>query len=160
NEAHERIRAMQRVRHPSLLAVRELDEEHGYCYFVTDAPAGVPLSQLGRIPVGQAIRLGLDLAAGLLAMEDSGLRHGRVVPERISIEGLGERRGRSRARVNPFLEELPASPRLGLLALSPSRLSEGTSTDPQSLGAIVLRLVRGAELDPQTKTRKVGGDLG
>src|SRR5262249_12512461 len=43
NEAHERIRAMQRVRHPSLLAVRELDEEHGYCYFVTDPPAGVPL---------------------------------------------------------------------------------------------------------------------
>jgi WD40 repeat protein len=159
-EALERLHAAQRVRHPALLAVREVDEEQGYCYFVSDEPEGVPLSQLGRLPVGQAIRLVLELAAGLLAFEEAGLGHGRVVPERIFVAGLEERKGHSYVRLNPFLDEVRGRARLGLLALAPSRISGATASDPRSLGAVLLRLVRGVEQQSTARPRRIGGDLG
>jgi WD40 repeat protein len=155
-EALGRLRALQRVRHPSLTSVREIDEEQGYSYFVTDGTMGAALVQLGRVPAERAIRLVLDLAAGLLMLQEkAGLAHGRVLPERIQVEEADT--GSARGPLNPFLEQDRGHARLGLPALAPSRVG-GLQSDTRALGCLLLGLV--SDATPEARGRRIGGDLG
>ena len=145
--ALERLAIARRLKHPALIHVREVDEAQGYTYFVADRPSGVPLEQLGKIATDRALRLGLDLAAVLLLAERAGLRHGRAVPEAVTVASdAGTAAG---GAANPFLEASIGRVQLGLPALVPGeRAGAQGPSDVAGVAGIVWRLATGAEPVP------------
>jgi hypothetical protein len=130
-----RLAAVQKIRDPALLPVRCTGEDRGYVYFVTDRPAGPALEGPG-LPHERVVRLGLGLARALLALEDAGITHGCVAPERVSLAD------------DPF--EPAGRAQLGRVALT----SSGGS-DAIGLGQVLLRLAADA-----SRARALGGELG
>jgi O-acetyl-ADP-ribose deacetylase (regulator of RNase III) len=137
--ALERLRAAQRARHPALLRIREIQEEQGFAYFVTDRPRGWLVGKLDPLAAPEAARLVLELAAAVVAL---GGDHGAISPENVAVE--------HGAALNPFLETSGAR-----IVLGPPALGGGTS-DVQGLASVLAALLG----DTGGEDKGAGGEPG
>jgi len=159
-QALARVRTLPRVRHPALLAFREVDEDHGYTYVVTDRPVGRPAVEVGPAPEKEAIRLVLELAAAVSALHEIGLHHGRIAPENVFVEDSARRSPAAAGAgtvAAPFDE--PSRPRA---CLGPIALRAGRATGPddvRGLGAVLFRLVAGRDPRSPDDAGAAGPDL-
>jgi serine/threonine-protein kinase len=83
-------RMIARLRHPSIVAIHSAGETTGVFYYVMDYVPGESLrqrlTQEGRLPIAEVIRLVADLADALNAAGQAGLVHRDVKPENILLD--------------------------------------------------------------------------
>jgi len=83
------------VNHPGLTAVHEVGQIADQAYMIMDLVDGRPLADVlatDRLPVAEAVRLGLALADVLAAVHRVGLVHRDVKPQNIMLEPGGQAR--------------------------------------------------------------------
>ena len=152
-----------RVRHPNVVGVDDVEEVDGELWLVMEHVEGTTLRQLldqVRIPVGIALRIALDVAAGLAAVHGAndfdgaplGLVHRDVAPENILVGSDGV------ARLTDFgIAKRISEPRAtattmrkGRLAyMSPEYLADGTFTPRSDMfvfGTVLWELLSGRRL--------------
>jgi len=152
-----------RVRHPNVVGVDDVDEVDGELWLVMEHVEGTTLRDLlfqVRIPVGIALRIALDIAAGLAGIHGASdldgapldLVHRDVAPENIlvGIDGV--------ARITDFgiakrLSEprgTATTMRKGRLAyMSPEYLADGTFTQRSDMfvfGTVLWEMLSGRRL--------------
>ena len=92
--AHEADFAMK-IRHRNLISVYDVgeDPETGLCYIIMDYVPGGTLSDRikaqGRIPVDEAVKITMQIAAGLDVAHKNGLVHRDVKPDNIMFDADG-----------------------------------------------------------------------
>lgn len=158
-EAH----VASRVRHPNVVGVDDVEVVDGELWLVMEHVEGMTLRDLmgqKRIPVGIALRIALDVAAGIAGIHDAkdfdgtplGLVHRDVAPENIlvGIDGV--------ARITDFgIAKRISEPRAtettmrkGRLAyMSPEYLADGTFTPRSDMfvfGTVLWELLSGRRL--------------
>jgi serine/threonine protein kinase len=131
-ERRQEFRDAQRLAHPNIVSVHELDLD-GACIFVTmDLVPGEPLSVLlarrrgQALPRAAALAIIRDVGAALVYAHERGVVHGDLQPANIVISATGEVRvrgfGAVRAHSNyascEQLEQRPADRRDDLFALA------------------------------------------
>lgn len=152
-----------RVRHPNVVGVDDVEEVDGELWLVMDHVEGTTLRDLllqERLPVGIALRIALDVAAGLAGIHAAsdfdgtplGLVHRDVAPENIlvGIDGV--------ARITDFgIAKRISEPRgtattmrKGRLAyMSPEYLADGTFTQRSDMfvfGTVLWEMLSGRRL--------------
>ncbi|RSM64533.1 hypothetical protein DMB66_19610 [Actinoplanes sp. ATCC 53533] len=83
------------VGHPGLTGVHEVGQVADQAYMIMDLVDGRPLADVlatDRLPVGEAVRLGLAVADVLAAVHRAGLVHRDVKPQNIMLEPGGRAR--------------------------------------------------------------------
>lgn len=149
------FRLAARIRHPNVAAVRAVGElEEGSAYYVVlEQLAGEPLeNQLAErspLPLGEALDLAVQVAAGLEAAHEVGLVHGNVSPGSIVVSRPPY--GSAQVKLVGFsvdpdgLRTIKLEP-AGVLYASPERLGGGqpdARSDVFSLGAVLHHLLSG-----------------
>jgi eukaryotic-like serine/threonine-protein kinase len=93
-------RAVARLSHPNIVTVIDRGEDEGRQFIVFEFVDGENLKQLverrGPLPVGEAARIGLEVARGLAFAHEQGLVHRDVKPQNVLLNGDG------RAKVTDF----------------------------------------------------------
>lgn len=160
-------KAASALTHPHIVTVHELGEDpkHG-TWIAMELVDGESLRQRlerGRLPIGEALRVALEIARGLGAAHESGIVHRDVKPGNVMITksglvkvldfGLAKLVGPERGAadsVSPTLSS-PAATRLGVLLGTPAYMSpeqaEGRAVDARSdvfsLGAVLYEMLTG-----------------
>jgi tRNA A-37 threonylcarbamoyl transferase component Bud32/predicted hydrocarbon binding protein len=86
-------RATAAVEHPNVVTIYQVGEDaaDGIPFIVMQLLRGSTLAshraRVGRPPLGDALRIGREIAAGLAAAHDRGLIHRDIKPENIFLEG-------------------------------------------------------------------------
>ncbi len=94
-------RAAAKVEHENVVTIYQVGEHplpgraHGLPFFVMQRLSGSPLTvfreELGRFPVGEALRIAREIASGLHAAHTVGLIHRDIKPENVFLEGQAKR---------------------------------------------------------------------
>src|SRR6266480_760805 len=87
-EAH----ALVGLNHPNILTVYEIGEDHSIHYIASELIEGETLRQRlarGRIEVGEAVDLAIQVASALAAAHDAGIVHRDIKPENIMLRPDG-----------------------------------------------------------------------
>jgi serine/threonine protein kinase len=149
------FRAATRIRHPNVAAVQAVgDLEDGSAYVVLEQTVGEPLVDLlsarSTHPIGEALELILQVAAGLEAVHQAGFFHGNVSPGTIVVTRPPF--GKSQIKLVGF--SLDADPQhataldpTGAPYASPERLAGGPPDargDVFSVGAVLHHLLSGS----------------
>jgi hypothetical protein len=85
------------LRHPGIIAVLDVDKQDGQVFIVTEPPpgrelAGLLTGQPGGLPVGQALCIGLEIAAALAHAHGRGIVHRDLTPQCVFVAGDGTAR--------------------------------------------------------------------
>ncbi len=79
------------LHHPNVVVVHAVKKVGATVYLVMEHPEGGSLRSLleqsGRLQIGEVIRLGYELSAGLAAVHAQGVVHGNLKPENILLTG-------------------------------------------------------------------------
>lgn len=82
-------RAARGLAHPNIVAVHEVGEAFGRPYIVMELVEGLPLSRMlersGALPLGRALRIGLQLAEALAYAHERGVVHRDIKPGNILL---------------------------------------------------------------------------
>jgi serine/threonine protein kinase len=82
--------AMAAVKHDHVVTIHQVDEERGVPFLVMEFLAGETLDERlkrdGKLPVGEALRVGREVAEGLAAAHAKGLIHRDVKPANVWLE--------------------------------------------------------------------------
>ena len=87
-EAH----AVVQLNHPNILTVYEIGEDHSIHYIASELIEGETLRQRlgrGRIEVGEAVDVAIQVASALVAAHDVGIVHRDIKPENIMLRPDG-----------------------------------------------------------------------
>lgn len=85
-------RALARLGHPNIIAVHDVGEANGLCYFVMEYVEGVNLRaalQSGRIQPAETLSIVIQLCEALQYAHDSGVVHRDIKPENILLDRRG-----------------------------------------------------------------------
>ena len=148
------FRLATRIRHPNVAAVRAVGElDDGSAYVVLEQLTGEPLRELltagSALPLGEALNLALQAAAGLEAVHQAGFVHGNVSPGTLVVSRAPY--GNAQVKVVGFSLDPDGLPTIRLEPASveyasPERLG-GKPPDPRcdvfSLGAVLHHLLGG-----------------
>jgi serine/threonine protein kinase/tetratricopeptide (TPR) repeat protein len=96
-------RAASGLNHPNICTVFDIGEQDGNPYLVMELLEGETLKERiarGAVPVGEIIRYGQEIAAGLAVAHDKGIVHRDVKPANIFLVTMPN--GRSQAKVLDF----------------------------------------------------------
>jgi serine/threonine-protein kinase len=80
------------LNHPNVCTIHEIGEHDGQLYVVMEFVAGQTLHEKileGRLPVKQAIEIGIQIADGLAAAHEKGIVHRDVKPDNIMVRRDG-----------------------------------------------------------------------
>ena len=160
-EAH----AVVQLNHPNILTVYEIGEDHSIHYIASELIEGETLRQRlgrGRIEVGEAVDVAIQVASALVAVHDVGIVHRDIKPENIMLRPDGYVKVLDFGIAKLAEQELPATmPRDQALLLVETNLGAvlgtvrymspeqacGThvdkSTDIWSLGVVLYEMVTG-----------------
>ena len=87
-EAH----AVVQLNHPNILTIYEIGEDHSIHYIASELIEGETLRQRlgrGRIEVGEAVDVAIQVASALVAVHDVGIVHRDIKPENIMLRPDG-----------------------------------------------------------------------
>ena len=160
-EAH----AVVALNHPNILTVYEIGEDHSTHYIASELIEGETLRQRltrGRIEVGEAVEVAIQVASALAAAHEAGIVHRDIKPENIMLRPDGYVKVLDFGIAKLAEQEVPATmPRDEALSLvetnlgsilgtvrymSPEQARGGqvdNSTDIWSLGVVLYEMVTG-----------------
>lgn len=81
------------VAHPSLVTLHDVGEDAGRIFLAMELVAGETLREAlarGPLPVGEAIRIGAELAGGLARAHEEGIVHRDLKPDNVMLGRAGE----------------------------------------------------------------------
>jgi TolB-like protein/Tfp pilus assembly protein PilF/predicted Ser/Thr protein kinase len=85
------IRVAARLQHPNILPVHESGEAEGLVFYVMPYVAGATLRERlereGPLPVGDAVRIGREVAEALHHAHEAGIVHRDIKPDNIMLSG-------------------------------------------------------------------------
>jgi serine/threonine protein kinase len=157
-------RAASALNHPNILTIYEVGEFEGTHFIAAEFIEGPTLrKQLaeGRIEIGSALNIAIQIASGLVAAHDAGIVHCDVKPENILLrqDGLSKLVDFGIARLNRPRRTVAAAS--GTMATTLTGLRMGTTkymspeqarglkmdgrTDIFSLGTVIYEMVTGKE---------------
>ncbi|MEM6797610.1 MAG: protein kinase, partial [Acidobacteriota bacterium] len=149
-------KSIARLRHPAIVEVFDIVEEHDGGWIVMELIEGVTLQEAvcqGPLPVDQALGLFLELAGALAEAHGHGILHRDLKAENVMIDSHGGAKlldfGLAHTLEEQGLSRLTAKDRiLGTPeAMSPEQATGGTldaRSDLFSLGSLLYRTVTGA----------------
>ena len=171
-EAH----AVVALNHPNILTVYEIGEDHSTHYIASELIEGETLRQRlmrGRIQVGEAVDVAIQVASALAAAHQAGIVHRDIKPENIMLRPDGYVKVLDFGIAKLAEQELPATmPRDEALSLvetnlgsilgtvrymSPEQACGGQvdkSTDIWSLGVVLYEMVTGMRHSSATRLRR------
>ncbi|MCI0681062.1 MAG: serine/threonine protein kinase [Gemmataceae bacterium] len=80
--------------HENIVTIHAVDEDNGIPFLVLQYVAGESLAERlkreGRLPLGEAIRIGAQVARGLAAIHEKGLIHRDIKPSNILLEEMSD----------------------------------------------------------------------
>jgi non-specific serine/threonine protein kinase len=152
-EAH----AVVGLNHPNILTVYEIGEDHSIHYIASELIEGETLRQRlmrGRIEVGEAVDVAIQVASALAAAHETGIVHRDIKPENIML------------RPDGYVKVLD----FGIAKLAESTFAEATADEAESvtlaetnLGSILGTVrymspeqARGAQVDKRTDVWSLG----
>lgn len=81
------------VEHPHVMTIHQVGEDRGLPFIVMQHLQGCTLAELqragDRLPLGEVLRIGREIAEGLAAAHACGLVHRDIKPDNIFLEGRG-----------------------------------------------------------------------
>src|SRR5262249_9194936 len=86
-------RAAAALNHPNVLTVYDVGEADGHVYIATEYVPGRPLSEViggAGLPVAEALRLALQIAAGLAHAHARGIIHRDIKPSNVLVTAAGD----------------------------------------------------------------------
>jgi len=86
-------RAAAALNHPNVLTVYDVGEADGHVYIATEYLPGRPLSEViggAGLPVAEALRLALQIAAGLAHAHARGIIHRDIKPSNVLVTAAGD----------------------------------------------------------------------
>ena len=89
---HQEARAASSLNHPHIIVVHDFGELDGRPYLVTEFIEGETLRdrlQQGRLPIGDVVDIGLQMAGALAAAHARGLVHRDIKPENVMVRRDG-----------------------------------------------------------------------
>lgn len=144
---------LARLRHPNVIALRELCESDGVLFMVLELVDGSSLAQrleeVGRLPVEETVRVMHDLASALVHVHQSGIVHRDVKPDNVLVSVDGGRAVLTDFGIAALERDDPwgAGWAPGTPQFMPPEQSEGRSADPRcdiySLGVVGYRMLSG-----------------
>lgn len=92
---HREIQAMGRLSdHPNIVSIYDADEENGLhflvCQYMEGGSLADELNSSGRLPVGEAIELGRQVADALAHAHSKGVLHRDIKPDNVWLTSTGE----------------------------------------------------------------------
>lgn len=157
-------RAASALNHPNIVTVFDAAVEGSTPYIVSELIDGRPLSVdlgTGALPMKRLLELATQIADGLSAAHDAGIRHGDLKPENIMVTragrakivdfGLTRPAGFRSGNIDPAQHELQTETVPGLVAgtvpyMSPEQargLDTGFQSDQFSFGLILYEMATG-----------------
>lgn len=137
------------LRDPHVVPVRELVEERGGTWLVTDWVDGATLTEVvasgATLVVGQRLGVVRGLLAGLAAAHEQGVVHGRISPSCVLLGGDG------RTRVTDFALGSPARAYVAPEALARPRAERTTAADVYAAAALAVHLLTGRTVEEQSR---------
>src|SRR6476659_6733042 len=113
-------RALVGLNHPNILTVYEIGEDHSTHYIASELIEGETLRQRlarGRIEVGEAVDLAIQVASALAAAHETGIVHRDIKPENIML------------RPDGYVKVLD----FGIAKLAESTFAEATADEAESV---------------------------
>lgn len=134
---------------PHVVRVRDLAEERGGTWLVTDWVDGATLAEVvasgATLVVGQRLGVIRGLLAGLAAAHEEGVVHGRISASSVLVGSDG------RTRVTGFALGSPARAYVAPEALARPRSARTTAADVYAAAALAVHLLTGRTVDQQSR---------
>ena len=138
-----------RLSHPNIVRVYDAGEAEGRPFIVMEYVPGTSLAEVGRLPVGRVVDVGVQACAGLQHAHDAGLVHRDVKPANLLVreDGVLKIADFGIARAAESTRQTQAGTLLGTAAyLSPEQIAGEDATpasDVYALGAVLYELLTG-----------------
>ena len=138
-----------RLSHPNIVRVYDAGEAEGRPFIVMEYVPGTSLAEVGRLPVGRVVDVGVQACTGLQHAHDAGLVHRDVKPANLLVreDGVLKIADFGIARAAESTRQTQAGTLLGTAAyLAPEQIAGEDATpasDVYALGAVLYELLTG-----------------
>ena len=150
-------RLAARVSHPNLCSLFEVDDESGELLLVMELLEGEPLAARiprGALPVGEAVRIALEMLSALAALHQAGIVHRDLKPSNIYLTPHGVKLldfGLARSAPSDVTLTVDDLTRTGVLVGTPRYMAPeqwrgetpGPASDLFATGAVLYEMVTG-----------------
>jgi len=149
---HEAISAA-RLNHPNVVATYDTGDDDGTAYIVMELVDGPTVRQLlreqGRLPIGEAIRIGIQVADALEAAHRAGIVHRDVKPENVLIADDGRVKVADFGLARAVSTTTTSGSLMGTVAyLAPEQVERGIAdvrSDVYAAGIVLFELLTGSK---------------